>query len=427
MRKNHFAKKILAMGLMMVMGVSLLTGCDAKEVKDFASYAKSAEDITLPEEVRIVAFGEASHGNKEFQELKLDVFSHLVETTTVRAFALEGDFGCCAIANDYILHDEGTAENAVKNLGFEIYRTDEMLKLVQWMHDYNLTADENDKVRFYGIDMQRGEASLDRVKEFYDIVEKNKGTEYMTKWDELYGKGESTLSSETVEDLKELVNVIIDDLELHREPYAKTTGEELYAYALQAAKCLHQNLDLYGVSSDYKSYADLRDQYMTENVKWILEREENIYGTKLMLAGHNGHVAKVVNSAYTNMGSLLSQEMQEEYFVIGTDFYKTNCNIATKDTRKNYKFRSDDPLAKAVGDMEENAYYLDFADAKESKQLSALLDSNMKTGSLGESYSPLMKILKHTYQISIPPSQLYDGMIFVYEATPIEVWDYQEK
>lgn len=426
MRKHDFAKRILAMGMVMTLGVSLLTGCNAKdEAKDFASYAKKIEEITLSEDVRIVALGEATHGNKEFQELKLDVFAHLVETTTVRGFALEGDFGSCAIANDYILHDEGTAEDAVKNLGFEIYRTDEMLELVQWMHDYNQSADENDKVRLYGFDMQRYEAALNRVQDFYNEVDQEKGKNYTAKWDTLYGTGQTTLSEKQLSDLKALVEEMMTDMEANVDSYTKKTNEEMYAYALQSANCLLQNLALHDVSTNYTGYADLRDQYMAENVKWILNREEGLYNAKLMIAGHNGHVAKVINSAYTNMGSHLSEEMKEEYFVIGTDFYKTNCSIATKEARKDYKFCSDDPLAKAVGEMEENVYYLDFEKAQGSEELSALLDSNMPTGSLGESYSFLMKFVKTSYQLRIPPNKLYDGMIFVYEATPIEVWDYQ--
>lgn len=428
MRKHDLVKRVLAAGMMMTLGASLLTGCSAEdEIKDFSSYAKDVEDITLSDEVRVVALGEATHGNKEFQELKLDVFAHLVETTDVRAFAIEGDFGSCMIANDYIVHDIGTAENAVKNLGFEIYRTDEMLELVQWMHDYNQGAKEDDKVRFYGFDMQRNEATRERIQSFYDVVAKEKGSDYAKRWEEGYGTGDGSLSSESVTALKELVDEMIADMESQRDVYIKMTDEETHAYALQSATCLLQHLGLHDTSSGYQGYADLRDQYMAENVRWILDREENVYGTKLMIAGHNGHVARVVNSAYTNMGSHLAEEFGESYYVIGTDFYKTNCSIATKEARENYKFCSDDPLAKVVGDMDENRYFLDFKEAKASEELSALLDSNMPTGSLGESYSFLMKFVKTSYQLRIPPAKLYDGMIFVYETTPIEVWDYQKK
>ncbi len=427
MRKHNLVKRVLVVGMVMTMGVSVLTGCSAKdEVKDFANYAKNIEEITLSDEVKIVALGEATHGNKEFQELKLDVFAHLVETTSVRAFAIEGDFGSCMIANDYILHDIGTVEDAVKNLGFEIYRTDEMLELVQWMHDYNQNAKEDDKLRFYGFDMQRNEAAKERIKAFYNVVSQEKGTDYMTQWDDYYGDSNGSLPTENLTALKELVNEMIADMKEQKKSYKKMTNEETYAYALQSATCLLQNLDLYDVSNEYKGYADVRDQYMAENVKWILDREEQVYGTKLMIAGHNGHVARVVNSAYTNMGSYLAKEFGDAYYVIGTDFYKTNCSIATKEARADYKFCSDDPIAKAVGDMENNQYFLSFDEARESEELSALLDSSMPTGSLGESYSFLMKFVKTSYQLRIPPSQLYDGMIFVYEVTPIEVWDYQK-
>lgn len=145
-----------------------------------------------------------------------------------------------------------------------------------------------------------------------------------------------------------------------------------------------------------------------------------------MISGHNGHVAKAVSSLYTNMGYYLHEEMGTEYFVIGTDFYNTTCSLPENEGRAEHKFCSDDPLAKAVGEMSENKYYLDFKMVREDTNIFKLLHETMPTGSLGESYSPVMNILKSTYQINIAPSELYDGMILVYEATPIQVWDYMQ-
>ncbi len=61
--------------------------------------------------------------NHEFQRLKKDVFDALVNHNNCRVFALEGDFGGCAKVNNYILSDEGTAKEAVTEIGFAIYRT----------------------------------------------------------------------------------------------------------------------------------------------------------------------------------------------------------------------------------------------------------------------------------------------------------------
>lgn len=423
-RNSQWMKKVFTLGAVMMLGLGTLTGCGkgGSELKDFSTYAQNVMDITIPEEVRIVALGEATHGNKEFQELKLDVFAHLVENTDVRAFALEGDFGGCAKANKYILHNEGTAEEAVKALGFEIYRTDQMLELVQWMHDYNMEASTEDKVRFYGFDMQRDIFSKELIKDFYEMADTN-GAEYIAKLEAFYGEKERSYDSADIPEMEKLLKDIVADLEAGEEAYV-AIGEVTYAYALQGAKCLLQNLE---VQQSGNKYGETRDKYMTENVKWILNREENLYGKKLMLSGHNGHVARVINCGYTTMGYYLAEEMGEEYFAIGTDFYNTNCSMPTAEARADYEFCSDDPLAEAVGALEENMYYLDFEKCAESTELSGLINDSVPTGSLGESYSPLMKFMKNMYQIKIAPGKLYDGMILVYEATPIEVWDYQGK
>ena len=123
------------------------------KIDRFGDTVTAVESLTVPDNARIIALGEATHGNKEFQELKLSVFRTLVETTNVRGLILEGDFGGCALANEYINGGEGTAEDITRKLGYRIYRTDEMCALIKWMREYNETAAENDKVRIYGADI----------------------------------------------------------------------------------------------------------------------------------------------------------------------------------------------------------------------------------------------------------------------------------
>ena len=72
------------------------------DTTEFAQYAEQVEDLKIPEKTKIVALGEASHGNAEFQQLKLSVFQNLVENAGIRAFALEGDYGGCEYVNRYI-------------------------------------------------------------------------------------------------------------------------------------------------------------------------------------------------------------------------------------------------------------------------------------------------------------------------------------
>lgn len=120
------------------------------------------------------------------------------------------------------------------------------------------------------------------------------------------------------------------------------------------------------------------------------------------------------------MGAHLKKRFGDGYFVIGTDFFKTRCNINSSDGtgRGNHSFCSADPLAaqaKSLG----GSYYLDFAGVSEGGETYTLLHSAMTMGSLGEGYTFLMKLLPQSYRTADIPTELYDAMIFVYSASPI--------
>ena len=103
---------------------------ECADTEEFLKYADSISEIAVPNETQIVALGEAAHGNKEFQQLRLDVFQVLVEKYGVRAFALEGDCGGCEAIDRYIHGADGTSAEVLSETGFVIYSTDEMEKLV---------------------------------------------------------------------------------------------------------------------------------------------------------------------------------------------------------------------------------------------------------------------------------------------------------
>lgn len=57
--------------------------------EEFLKVAEEIDDIAIPENVKIFALGEATHGNKEFQELKLDMFRKMVEEYNCKAFGYQ--------------------------------------------------------------------------------------------------------------------------------------------------------------------------------------------------------------------------------------------------------------------------------------------------------------------------------------------------
>ena len=166
-KKNHRACKSILLSILaltFVLGFiyfrfgGMGTG-ESADVEEFAKYAQTVDEIQIPSDTRIIALGEATHGNAEFQQLRLEVFRQAVERYGVRAFALEGDFGGCEQVNRYIHGGNGTAEQAAAAIGFAIYRTQEMSDLISYMRTYNESAVSGEDLRFYGFDMQRASYS----------------------------------------------------------------------------------------------------------------------------------------------------------------------------------------------------------------------------------------------------------------------------
>ena len=160
---------------------------------------------------------------------------------------------------------------------------------------------------------------------------------------------------------------------------------------------------------------------MAENVQWILQQEQQRGCERIFVTGHNSHVAKW--GSFDSMGKLLSSEIDNDYYVIGTDFYRTRCNMPTNSSTKrtNQVFYSHNPLAKTAKMAGLDICWLDFADIPENSELYELISQYTYMGTLGEGYSWFMRLLPPSYRMFQPPAVLYDSMIFVADATPTKI------
>ena len=427
-KKNRKHKKrkysVLKYGLLtVVVSVALLgsiysyfgglgTGKCA-DINEFEKYAVTVEDISIPEQAKIVALGEATHGNQEFQQLKLDVFKIMVEDNGVRAFSLEGDYGGCEAVNRYIHGGDGTVKDAVSAIGFTIYQTEEMENLISWMREYNKSATQGNDIRFYGFDMQRKEYTYKYLLE----AVKDAGID-AKELEKLWNQDEQEYTDGyTVDQRKKIIEDIKEEFE------EKDILQN--ASAIHLSDVLLQNMELGKYIDDAGEINIYRDKMMAKNIMWILKQEEARGNRCIFISGHNSHVKKSGNYDADNkvMGNLLADELENGYFVIGTDFYKTRCNLPVNEDgkRKNHIFYSYDPMAKASKQCGFDISYLDFEKIPDSSELKKQISEYSWMGSLGETYSTLYRILPRSYRVWVSPAELYDAMIYVSNAHPIEV------
>ena len=377
------------------------------DTEEFSKYATSVSELTVPDEAQIVALGEATHGNKEFQKLRLDVFQVLVEKYGVRAFALEGDFGGCEAINRYIHGADGTAAEALSATGFAIYRTEEMENLVEWMRNYNASAAQGEDLRFYGFDMEQRAYTYRYLLEA--LQKANIDTaEFEKMWDNEAG---TYTDGYTVEQRTESITAVKEQL----------PPDDVQA--IHFADILLQNIELGKYIDDSGELNAQRDRMMAENTLWILQQEQARGNSRILISGHNNHIMQCKNAGTPVLGSLLAENLGDGYFAIGTDFYKSVCNLPKPYTGKRltHTFYSYDPLAKASKKCGFDVSFLDLSKVPEDSLLMEYLANSISMGALGESYSVLMNFVPRSYRVQRIPQDTYDALIFVTDATPIEI------
>ena len=415
-----------------------------REIKEVQAEMKPLSAEYLPENITILSIGEAAHGCKEMQELKLSVFKEMVEKRGFTAFALEADYGECAEINRYIQGGEGSAEEMVQKFAFPIYHTKEMAELISWMREWNESAPEEKKVRFYGFDMQDPEGSYAFLKEYSLSHKLTTEEEFSKNLDCIKGENFS-LNATNAGEVIAFLDSLKEKAEKNSEEVQKETGntaDEQEAKEKQASKDNQGGIDKQafkdkqdflmelntvrqaaGTWLSEENSSVLRDRDMEENVKKILEIEQKIGFGKLVISAHDGHIQKE-NPIYNSMGVLLTKDFGEAYYAIGTDVWKVTDNIKVIGEAKRtvQSFVSVDPLAAQARFAKGKQYALYFSGITDEKsKVYQLIHNPMKMLQLGEGYTFVMRFFPNSYRVKSEPVQRYDGMIYLYEGKPIEI------
>lgn len=385
-----------------------------REIPGLREEMKPLSADHIPDNVSVLAIGEAVHGGREFQELKLSVLREMVEKQGYTAFALEADYSECADINRYLQSGEGKPEELVQKFSFPIYHTKEMAALLGWIQDWNRTAPEEKKIRFYGFDMQNPETGYAFLKQYslahglateaeFDAVLKNILTPPYSLSPESAGQAIVFLDG---------LRAKAGDADM-RDADARDFRMELTT--------VRQAMESWTSTEESNT---LRDRDMAENVEAIRKIEAEIGSGKIVISAHDGHIERV-NPIYTNMGVLLSQNFGNDYYAIGTDVWKLRDNIKTMGEAKRsiQSFVSGDSLAAQARFAAGQQYVLYFSELTEEEgSVYSLVRKPMRMMQLGEGYSFLMRLLPdQTYRLKGIPNEHYDAMLFLYEAHPIEI------
>ena len=113
---------------------------------------------------RIVSLGEATHGTREFFQLKHRMVEFLATEMGFTIFSIEANMPEAYRVNDYVLTGTGDPAALLRGMYFWTWDTQEVLDMILWMRRFNETGKA--RVEFTGFDMQTPTVAIEIVRDF---------------------------------------------------------------------------------------------------------------------------------------------------------------------------------------------------------------------------------------------------------------------
>ncbi|KZS39566.1 hypothetical protein AWE51_07890 [Aquimarina aggregata] len=380
-------------------------------------------------DIQVVGMGETSHGTKEIFQMKHRMLEFLVKEMGFTLFGIEASHVGCRPINDYVLHGKGNSRDALSAQGFWIWNTEEVIEMIEWMHDYNKTIPDAKKVKFVGIDTQLVGLDLayTRVRNFLKRTANHPMLE--VNIDSIF-KATKTLKSDkiSVSDTRQKLYTLLSYIIMNKAHLVQKTSNKEYFNVIADLKKIIQGVEVKDSKLQKRAGFNIRDEYMAQTVLEALQKEGS--NAKMMLWAHNGHINKdpesYFNGAQKPLGSVLKKYLgDKKYYAIGFATYQ-----GTFQARSYTKNKNTNVYGKAgsfkIYPGEEGHFDWYFAQSKKDrlyihlKQLTnpnavqSFLKKNLKMHSAGatwtfdRSYSPIFNII---------PGKQFDGIIFIKETS----------
>ena len=371
---------------------------------------------TILQNKSVIGMGEATHGTKEFFEIKGKMFRYLVQEHGVKVFGIEATYAGCLYINDYITEGIGNLDSVFNRLEFWTWHTQEVKELIKWMKDYNVNKQDADKIFFYGFDMQSFNAPFNYL---YDYI-KLKYPEHAESFKNLIGpvyNRQLEIYNQSLGSNKNAVSETLKAVASEAEAWfiqknLLSTEENADKKDRQLKLCF-QNLNEAVMMLKAKNGSSFRDSCMANMVQKI----KNLEKGKIFLWAHNGHIMEGTpyGPRLMVMGNHLRNIFGDQYYNIGFVFHMGAFNAVKQQRSKTSKVLSgglavcavnSSPKGSIAGQFSRLHYPSFFIDisATENK----LFTTRQIAYNIGATF-----ISRERSFGNFIPAQSYDGIVYV--------------
>lgn len=394
----------------------------------------------------VVGLGEATHGTREFFELKHRLLRHLVVEYGVRAFAMEANLPEAMAIRDYIVHGDGDPREALAGVYFWTWQVESVLAMVEWLRAFNTARPRDDRVEFYGFDAQYTHGAVERLRDHLDAVDPDILTDVDDDLDVVDDEGEPPHQADDIPERVEAADRVVPRLRDHfnecRAAHVDATSERAWERARRYITVIEQSVS-YAEAMD-ESDGDLfedddaiterfireRDRSMADNVAWI---RDHAGAESLVLWAHDAHLNRVEHTlldsdvSAPSLGRHLVERHGDDYYALGFSFGNGAFQAISEDDDGQSELceqHLDGPLPgtldATLDGLDEPLAFIDLRAVREDERTADWLAEprpQFRTGATFDTDAPENHLIEYVY------ADAFDGICFFAETTrarPIE-------
>jgi erythromycin esterase len=291
-----------------------------QSVKPGAGFEDLKPLRTIVQGARVIGFGEATHGTREFVQLRHRLLEFLVQEMGFTVLAVEFSAADGLLVDDYVSHGHASRKQMGACLEKNwITNIEELLAVIDWMREYNGRTSVEKRVKFMGIDPQANARGLSVVRNY---LRKTAGAK-LSNLEDLFGAlGEQDTNAlhfaptrVTTQQVAELHN-LLSYFVLNRASLVRQSSKVEWQGAVDHLRWLTQFAEFNSPASSRGG--GTRDGYMAENFLALVGRERP--GTRFALWAHNAHICKRDTGSFPALGSYLGKAFGNEFYAFGLSF-----------------------------------------------------------------------------------------------------------
>ena len=265
-------------------------------------------------DARFVLIGEASHGTREFYEVRCAITRRLIESRGFTAVCIEGDWPDAYRVNEFVtgVGEDPDAESALS--GFTRFPTwmwanHTVREFVAWLHDHNGPLPPGGRAGFYGLDLYSMFGSMHSVLSYLERVDPDAARRARSRYacfdhfdedSQAYGYAVAARMAEPCEE--EAVRQLVE-LRTREPEYLRRDGRPARAAFFSA----EQNARLVANAEHYyrsmyhgrASSWNLRDTHMADTMDAVAAHlAQTGSDARVVVWAHNSHLG---DARYTDM------------------------------------------------------------------------------------------------------------------------------